>query len=69
MAPADPFAWNAVVSAGAEEDFDLGYRTNLDGTLAVLERCLRRHGGVTGDCFGAAIEIALTTGLIAASVP
>ena len=27
----------SVVSAGAEEDFDLGYRTNLDGMLAVLE--------------------------------
>ena len=38
-------------------------------TLAVLERCWRRHGGVTGDCFGAAIEIALTAGLVAASVP
>jgi len=27
----------SVVSAGAEEDFDLGYRTNLDGMLAILE--------------------------------
>jgi D-erythronate 2-dehydrogenase len=27
----------AVVSAGAEADFDLGYRSNLEGTLAVLE--------------------------------
>lgn len=27
----------SVVSAGAEEDFDLGYRTNLEGMLAVLE--------------------------------
>lgn len=41
----------------------------LVGTLVVLERCVRRHGGVTGDCFGAAIEIALTAGLIAASIP
>lgn len=41
----------------------------LVGTLLVLERCLRRHGGVTGDCFGASIEIALTAGLIAASIP
>ncbi|MBI3453733.1 MAG: NAD-dependent epimerase/dehydratase family protein [Rhodospirillales bacterium] len=27
----------AMVSAGAERDFDLGYRVNLDGTRAVLE--------------------------------
>ncbi len=31
------FHFASVVSAGAEEDFDLGYRTNLDGMLAVLE--------------------------------
>lgn len=29
----------AVVSAGAEEDFALGYRVNLDGTRNVLEAC------------------------------
>lgn len=29
----------AVVSAGAEADFDLGYRVNLDGTRIVLEAC------------------------------
>ena len=29
----------AVVSAGAEADFDLGYRVNLDGTRYVLEGC------------------------------
>jgi D-erythronate 2-dehydrogenase len=29
----------AVVSGGAEADFDLGYRVNLDGTRLVLERC------------------------------
>jgi D-erythronate 2-dehydrogenase len=29
----------AVVSAGAEADFDGGYRVNLDGTRAVLEAC------------------------------
>ncbi len=28
-----------VVSAGAERDFDLGYRVNLDGTRVVLEAC------------------------------
>lgn len=27
----------AVVSGGAEADFDLGYRVNMDGTLALLE--------------------------------
>jgi nucleoside-diphosphate-sugar epimerase len=31
----------AVVSGGAEADFDLGYRVNLDGTRALLERCRR----------------------------
>ncbi|GAA1742915.1 adenosylcobinamide-GDP ribazoletransferase [Aeromicrobium alkaliterrae] len=41
----------------------------LAGAVAVLERCVRRHGGVTGDCFGASIEIALAAGLIAASIP
>ena len=29
----------AVVSGGAEADFDLGYRVNLDGIRLVLERC------------------------------
>ena len=29
----------AVVSAGAEADFDLGYKVNLDGTRNVLEAC------------------------------
>mgnify|MGYP003349853769 CR=1 FL=1 len=28
-----------MVSAGAEADFDLGYRVNLDGTRNVLEAC------------------------------
>ena len=31
----------AVVSAGAEMDFDLGYRVNLDGTRNLLEACRR----------------------------
>jgi D-erythronate 2-dehydrogenase len=29
----------AVVSGGAEADFDLGYRVNLDGIRLILERC------------------------------
>lgn len=29
----------AIVSSGAEADFDLGYRVNLDGTRHVLEAC------------------------------
>jgi D-erythronate 2-dehydrogenase len=29
----------AVVSGGAEADFDLGYQVNLDGTRALLEAC------------------------------
>jgi nucleoside-diphosphate-sugar epimerase len=33
------FHFAAVVSAGAEADFDLGYRVNLDGTRNVLEAC------------------------------
>jgi nucleoside-diphosphate-sugar epimerase len=31
----------AVVSGGAEADFDLGMRVNLDGARALLERCRR----------------------------
>jgi len=31
----------AVVSGGAEADFDLGYRVNLDGTRSLLEGCRR----------------------------
>jgi nucleoside-diphosphate-sugar epimerase len=33
------FHFAAVVSSGAEADFDLGYRVNLDGTRLVLEAC------------------------------
>src|SRR6478672_6181037 len=29
----------SVVSGGAEQDFDLGYRVNLDGTRHLLEAC------------------------------
>jgi nucleoside-diphosphate-sugar epimerase len=38
------FHFAAVVSAGAEADFDLGYKVNLDGTRHVLEAC-RATGG------------------------
>ncbi len=34
----------AVVSAGAEADFDLGYRVNLDGTRNVLEAARAANG-------------------------
>lgn len=37
------FLLAAVVSAHAEEDFDFGYKINVDGTRNVLERC--RHLG------------------------
>ncbi len=33
----------AVVSAGAEADFDLGMRVNLDGTRRLLETCRRQR--------------------------
>ena len=33
----------AVVSAGAEADFDLGYRVNLDAARLVLEACRRQR--------------------------
>jgi len=38
---ASVFHLAAVVSAGAEADFDLGYGVNLDGTRNVLEACRR----------------------------
>jgi nucleoside-diphosphate-sugar epimerase len=38
---ASVFHLAAVVSAGAEADFDLGMRVNLDGTRHVLEACRR----------------------------
>jgi nucleoside-diphosphate-sugar epimerase len=38
---ASVFHLAAVVSGGAEADFDLGYRVNLDGTRIVLEQCRR----------------------------
>lgn len=38
---ASVFHLAAVVSGGAEADFDLGMRVNLDGTRALLEACRR----------------------------
>jgi nucleoside-diphosphate-sugar epimerase len=38
---ASVFHLAAVVSGGAEADFDLGYRVNLDGTRLLLEQCRR----------------------------
>ncbi len=35
------FHFGAIVSSGAEADFDLGMRVNLDGTRNVLEACRR----------------------------
>ena len=38
---ASVFHLAAVVSGGAEADFELGYRVNLDGTRLLLEQCCR----------------------------
>jgi adenosylcobinamide-GDP ribazoletransferase len=35
--------------------------------VALLWRCVRRFGGVTGDVFGAAVEVSLAAALVAAS--
>ena len=40
---ASVFHLAAVVSSGAEADFDLGMRVNLDGTRYVLEACRKLH--------------------------
>src|SRR5690606_24553763 len=49
VAPDTGFVFHlaAVVSAGAEADFDLGMRVNLDGTRALLEAA-RAAGGQAG---------------------
>jgi len=44
----------AVVSAGAEADFDLGMRGNLGGTRAVLDVC-RQLGTVPRVCFASSV--------------
>lgn len=50
------FHFAAVVSAGAERDFDLGYRVNLDGTRNVLETC-RALGTVPRVVFTSSIAV------------
>ena len=56
----------AVVSAQAEEDFDLGMRVNLDGTRIVLERCRAlgagggKSGGGSGALFLPCLDLAVT---------
>ncbi|HEY8750252.1 MAG TPA: D-erythronate dehydrogenase [Tepidisphaeraceae bacterium] len=46
----------AVVSVGAEEDFDLGMRVNLDTTRALLETC-RRIGKVPSFVFASSVAV------------
>jgi nucleoside-diphosphate-sugar epimerase len=46
----------AVVSAGAEADFDLGWRVNLDGTRLVLEAA-RRAGGRPRVIFASSVAV------------
>ncbi|MEM7321875.1 MAG: D-erythronate dehydrogenase [Actinomycetota bacterium] len=46
----------SVVSAGAEQDFDLGYVVNLQGTIDLLERCR-----VVGEQTGRTIQVVFTS--------
>ena len=55
----------AVVSVGAEEDFELGMRVNLDSTRRLLERC--RHAA-TGTSFLFASSVAVYGGQLPAVV-
>lgn len=45
----------AVVSAAAEEDFELGMRVNFDGTRSVLEACRRHGNGSTRVIFASSV--------------
>jgi len=46
----------AVVSAGAEEDFDLGMSVNMTGTMNVLDAC-RRHGTCPRVIFASSVAV------------
>lgn len=46
----------AIVSVGAEEDFDLGMRTNLDTTRALLDACRRSAPGASF-CFASSVAV------------
>src|SRR5579871_885076 len=46
----------AIVSVGAEEDFDLGMKVNLDSTRALLERC-RSHGKKPSFVFASSVAV------------
>jgi D-erythronate 2-dehydrogenase len=46
----------AIVSVGAEEDFDLGMKVNLDTTRALLERC-RHLGTKPGFTFASSVAV------------
>ncbi|UCE32633.1 MAG: NAD-dependent epimerase/dehydratase family protein [Burkholderiales bacterium] len=46
----------SVVSGGAEQDFDLGMRVNLDGTRHLLEAC-RHHGARPRLLFSSSIAV------------
>ncbi|WP_374634283.1 D-erythronate dehydrogenase [Ferrovibrio sp.] len=47
----------AVVSSGAEADFDLGYRTNLAGTRNLLEACRAQEGLITRVVFASSVAV------------
>jgi nucleoside-diphosphate-sugar epimerase len=46
----------AVVSAGAEEDFELGMSVNMKGTMNVLDAC-RRHGTCPRVIFASSVAV------------
>jgi adenosylcobinamide-GDP ribazoletransferase len=59
------------VAVGDSTDWWQGPAAVLAGTLVALGlvgHCSRRFGGITGDVLGAAVEVALTAGLVAAAL-